>query len=224
MTVPAPTPLDPTGPIPPSIVDSFLYLRRGIGVIGLALPFVLVFGHDISAGRWDWRPSISSYYYTDLRNVLVGSLCAIGVVLFCYKYDRIDNVLSNIAGVCAVAVALFPTASAHPSRTGRIVGGVHELAAALLLLLLAYFCLFLFTRTDPGVVGPQTPRKRDRNRVYRVCGVIIVLAVLLGGLLDSGLTPHSFREHANPLLWAEWAAITAFGAAWLIKGRTLLKD
>jgi hypothetical protein len=224
MTMTAPPDLPSAGPVPRPIVDSFLYLRRGIGIIGLALPFVLVIGHDITAGRLDWRPSISSYYFTDMRNILVGSLCAIGVVLFCYKYDRVDNVLSNIAGACAVAVALFPTTNEHPSTAGRIVGGIHLAAAALLFLLLAYFCLFLFTRSDPPAVAPQNRRKIARNRVYRICGVIIVAAVVVGGLLDSDLTSHAFRDHVNPLLWCEWAAITAFGAAWLIKGRTLLKD
>ncbi len=222
MTQTAPPPIDPDGPIERDIVASFLYLRRGIGVIGLALPFVLVFGHDIVAGRWEWRPSISSYYYTDMRNILVGSMCAVGVVMFCYRYDAIDNVLSSIAGLCAVAVALFPTSTLHPSHAGRIVGIVHLVAAALLFLLFAWFCLFLFTRPDP-VVG-ATRRKNARNRVYRVCGIVIVLAVGLGALLDSHLTSQSFRDNANPLLWCEWAAIAAFGTAWLIKGRTLLKD
>jgi hypothetical protein len=224
MTTTAPPQLDSAGPVPRPIVDSFLYLRRGIGIIGLALPFTLVIGHDITAGRLVWRQSISSYYYTDMRNILVGSLCAIGVVLFCYKYDRLDNVLSNIAGACAIAVALFPTAGEHPSRTGRIVGGVHVAAAVLFFLLLAYFCLFLFTRSDPPAVAPRGRRKTARNRVYRVCGVIILAAVVVGWTLDSKLTPQAFREQVNPLLWCEWAAITAFGAAWLIKGRTLLRD
>jgi len=37
------------------------------------------------------QDSISSYYYTDMRDVLVGSLCAIGVFLWSYRgYDDPD--------------------------------------------------------------------------------------------------------------------------------------
>jgi hypothetical protein len=211
-----------TAAIDRNIVESFLYLRRGIGVIGLALPFVLVFGHDLAVGRWEWRESMSSYYYTDMRNILVGAVCAIGVVLFCYRYDALDNVLSNIAGVCAVGVALFPTASEHPSPTGQVVSVLHAISAATLLLIFAWFCFGLFTRADP-VVG-QTARKTARNRIYRICGTIIVIAVALAVVGESPLVHEGFRDAVHPLLWCEWAAVAAFGAAWLIKGRTLVAD
>ena len=224
MTDATPAVVEATTKIEKDIIASYLYLRRGIGIIGLALPFVLVFGHDITARGFEWRASISSYYYTDMRNILVGSMCAVGVFLFCYKYDLIDDILSNIAGVCAIVVALFPTATEHPSRTGRVVGIVHLSAAVALFALFAWFCLFLFTRTDPVVVGPKTANKNSRNRVYRLCGGVIVVAVILGALTDSPLVSQAFQDSVHPLLWCEWAAIVAFGAAWLVKGKTLLKD
>jgi hypothetical protein len=67
------------GPQEP-LVLSYLGLRKAVGIIGLALPFVLAFGKILlqSPGIQD---SISAYYYTDMGNVFVGSLCAIGVFL-----------------------------------------------------------------------------------------------------------------------------------------------
>src|SRR5215471_5273461 len=84
------------------IVASYLFQRRGIGLIGVTLPFVLVLGYDLSEGHFALRGSISSYYYTDMRNVFVGSMCAIGVFLLCYRYDLLDDVLSSIAGLLAI--------------------------------------------------------------------------------------------------------------------------
>lgn len=216
MNTPAPADLER------DIRASYLYLRRGIGVIGLALPFVLVFGHDLTAGRLVWRESMSSYYYTDMRNILVGAVCAIGVVLFCYRYDWLDNVLSNLAGCAAVAVALLPTAPEHPSTTGRVVGVLHAIAAASLLLIFAWFCFGLFTRSDP--VAGETARKPMRNRIYRTCGTVILIAVALGLVTETPLVSDGFRDAVHPLLWCEWAAVAAFGTAWLIKGRTLVAD
>jgi hypothetical protein len=216
MTTPTPAELDR------DILGSYLYLRRGIGVIGLALPFVLVFGHDLATGRLVWRESMSSYYYTDMRNILVGALCAIGLVLFCYRYDRLDNVLSNVAGCCAIAVALLPTAPDDPSPAGRVVGVLHAIAAAALLLIFAWFCFGLFTRADP-VVAP-TVHKVARNRIYRICGTAILVAVLLGLISLTPVVSDRFRDTVHPLLWCEWVAVSAFGIAWLIKGRTLVTD
>lgn len=49
--------------------------------------------------------SVSGYYYTGVRDVLVGSLCAIGVFLFSYSgYDDWDKWLTNAAGLFAIGV------------------------------------------------------------------------------------------------------------------------
>ena len=63
-----------------TLVVSYLGVRRAIGVIGLLLPIVLgpvgwlVFGIEI-------QDNMSSYYHTPLRDVFVGSMCAIGVAV-----------------------------------------------------------------------------------------------------------------------------------------------
>jgi hypothetical protein len=142
--------------------------------------------------------------------------------LFCYRYDPLDNALSNVAGCAAVAVALFPTSDEHPSTAGRVVSVVHAVAAATLLLIFAWFCFGLFTRTDP--VTPRTARKLTRDRIYRLCGTAIVIAVVLGVLTETPLVTHGFREAVHPLLWCEWVAVAAFGTAWMVKGRTLVRD
>jgi hypothetical protein len=70
------------------IVLPYLALRKAAGGIALGLPFALVIpwwflgGHIIES-------SISGYYYTGMRNLFVGCLCAIAVfILSCRGYDR----------------------------------------------------------------------------------------------------------------------------------------
>ena len=63
------------------IIDVML-LRQAIGVLGVALPFLLWFGG--LAARVALQPSISRYYHTQMHDVFVGVLCAIGLGLFDY--------------------------------------------------------------------------------------------------------------------------------------------
>jgi hypothetical protein len=203
-----------------TLVLSYLGLRRAVGVIGMALPFVLAVGGLLRDGTGLQR-SISHYYYTGMRDVLVGSLCAMAVFLYSYRYDRPDAVAGLVAAVSAVGVALFPT-----TRGDRLVsaadpvGVVHLLCAAAFFLTLAWFCLGLFTRTYPD--RPPTRRKRLRNVVYRVCGVTIVVGVALVAVTP--LLPAEWVAAVHPVFWLESLAVEAFGVAWLVKGRTLLTD
>ena len=211
-----------------NLVISYLTLRRALGSLGIALPFILsivgylVFGTSI-------QDSVSDYYHTDMRDVFVGIIVAIGLFLAFYiGYEDdapfSDNLVGNIASAGAIVLALFPTTpSVGPNPFPLWVGIVHWLFSALFFLALAYFCLFLFTRTHPD--REPTPRKLARNRVYRVCGVIIVACLLL--IATNALLPTNI-QHAlsayKPVFWLESTAIIAFGISWLIKGKTLLQD
>jgi len=206
-----------------NIVASYLFQRRGIGIIGVALPFLLILGYDLSVGHFALRNSISSYYYTDMRNFFVGCMCAIGVFMLCYRYNRLDDILSNIAGALAIAVALCPTAPANPTHNALLASRAHAICAGLLFLLLAAFCFFIFTKTDVTEPRP-TARKLTRNVLYRVCGVVIVICVLVAGATATPWVSESFQDRTNILFWAESVAIFAFGLSWLVKGETILKD
>src|SRR3954468_19224035 len=125
-----------------TLVHSYLFLRRAIGLIGLALPFVLILGKQLVQGG-DLIGSLSGYYYTDLRDVLVGAMCAVGVFLLAYYgHDYVDNVASSGAGLGAIGPALLPPA---PDRDvtawDRASGVLHLVFAAVFFLSLAYFCL-----------------------------------------------------------------------------------
>jgi hypothetical protein len=193
-----------------TLVHSYLFLRRAIGLIGLALPFVLILGKQLVQGG-DLIGSLSGYYYTDLRDVLVGAMCAVGVFLLAYYgHDFVDNVASTVAGLGAIGLALFPTTPDHDvTAWDRTSGVLHWVFAAVFFLALAYFCLRLFPHD-----GEQPP---GTGVVYRVCGVAILACLVLIAVTKAlGLLPALL-----PALWLEAVAVEAFGVAWLVKGQTL---
>jgi hypothetical protein len=119
---------------PPQDAATIRTLRRGIGVVALALPVVLTVGNILLARRFTLLGSISGSYYTAMRDVFVGSMCAIGVFLICYRYEKRDDRLSTLAGVLAIAVALFRTTSGDPTvkltSTDTAIGWVHQLSSS----------------------------------------------------------------------------------------------
>ncbi|MEV1145551.1 DUF998 domain-containing protein [Micromonospora sp. NPDC049799] len=205
----------------PQDAQTIRRLRLGIGVVGIGLPVVLPAGHALVTGRLTLQESISGYYHTEMRNVFVGSLCAVGVFLLSYRYRRLDDLLSTVAGALAVVVALFPTTTDVPAGTlstsDTVVGWVHQVAAAALFGVLAVFCLHLFPVRDA-----TTPGARTRNRLYRTCGFLILAAIALG--LTSALLPEEVRDPLKPLFWCEAAAVLAFGLAWLVKGEAMFRE
>src|SRR5258705_441416 len=127
------------------IVLSYLALRKAVGAVALGLPFVLAIPWWVLRDHI-FESSISSYYHTGMRNLFVGSLCAIAMFLLCCRgYDWKDEVAGIFSSLCTLGVAFFPTA---PDGTATVrqqqIGTVHYIFAALLFSTLAYFCLVLF--------------------------------------------------------------------------------
>ena len=207
-----------------TLVFSYLTLRTTIGVLGMSLPFIVSLG-ALVLFKTGFQSSISGYYYTGMRNVLVGTLWTIGFFLFSYKgYERVDDIAGNLACLFAVGVALFPTSPDGATQAGvLLVGTVHAVFAGLFFLILIYYCLFLFTKTDPQV--PPTKRKRQRNGVYRACGYTISVCILLIAIYMF-LPPQlaSLFTTYRPVYWLEALAILAFGLSWFTKGEAILKD
>jgi len=211
-------------PSHPTLLRSYHQLRRAIGYLGMALPFVLLIGKIIFEGG-GIEPSISDYYYTVMGDVFVGCLFAIGVFLWSYEgyEDGPDNKVGNIACIGAIGTALFPTAPELPSLVQEITGYFHYLFALGFLGSLAYFSLFLFTKTGNQ---PPTPAKLVRNRIYKYCGYAIAGSILAMVLFvaTKKLIKYAVPEWLDVVFWLETIAVMSFGFSWLIKGRTLFRD
>jgi hypothetical protein len=200
------------------LVISYLTLRKAIGILGVALPFVVSLGALIIF-RTGLQSSLSSYYYTGMRDVFVGILWAIGIFLFSYKgYTFIDEIATNLGSLFAVGISLFPTTPAsNPPPGAQWIGSLHFAFAALFFLTLIYISLFLFTKTDPN--KKPTRGKLRRNIVYRICGYAMAACILLIAIVHflPADASSTLKDYA-PVFWLETIAIVAFGISWLTKG------
>jgi hypothetical protein len=196
----------------PMILVSYLSLRRAIGILGIALPIILLAWGLL--GDHVWLDSMSAYYAIRARDALVGGLCTIGCFLFTYHgHDSHDNIAAHGAGLCAVLVALVP--SIHPG----VQHALHFVFAAALFVLLAYISYFRFTRQDDR----PTEAKLVRNRVYRRCAVAMIVCAALIPVADLARLDVRFAR-LRPVFLLETLALWAFGLSWLVKGGTLWRD
>lgn len=215
-------------------VISFITLRKYVGIIGMGLPFFLIAGHLLfNKNDCNFPPSISHFYYTDMGNWFVGTLCAISLFMFCYNGpEKRDLIAAKVAGIFALLVAMFPTnygayENMECSRISgdgfdKITNSIHYASAGILFVTLAYFCLFLFTKTNKP--GPMAAPKRTRNGIYKVCGWIMLVCI-------AGIATLSFIDSLyeklrpfKPTFVLETIALLAFGFSWLIKGDTFFRD
>jgi amino acid transporter len=115
----------------------------------------------------------------------------------------------------------------NPQSPGRYtklewdLGLAHAAFASVMFLALAYFCLVLFRKSAPG--RKPTRAKLRRNKLYTVCGVVIMLCNVV---MASQLAPSVYRilMPYYPLFCSETLALAAFGVAWLTKGNGIMKD
>lgn len=128
--------------------------------------------------------SLSGFYYTHMRNLFVGAMCAMGVFFAAYRgHDRWDSRLTNVAGFAALCIALFPTMPPHYSESPQgpnqfftssnlcgpatpityhqsprqwLFRDVHAGSLVLLFVMVFLMVLVQFTRTSPPS-GQQQP-------------------------------------------------------------------
>jgi hypothetical protein len=209
-------------------VRSYLWMRIGIGALGVVLPLWLVIADKVAFhGDPFPRGSLSAYYYSGMRDVFVAILSATGVFLITHQVaeKNLDNTATLIAGLCACLIPLFPTGrpSGHVALTSlqdllgeTTVKTIHFVASALFIGLLAVMS-YHFGKREGG-----RPRREGTRRsptfwkwYHWVCSMAMVLAILwIAVTLSVGWPPRS-------LLIGEWVATWAFGASFLGKGAEL---
>ncbi|WP_216587439.1 hypothetical protein [Streptomyces brasiliscabiei] len=197
-------------------------LRLGVGVIGVGLPLALPAGNWIAAriagrtGEDAWPGSMSGSYYTSTRDIFVGALCALGIFLIVYRFNRFNDVLGTIAGACALGVALFPTAPGAGGDAGQqTVSVFHQVFAVALLTAMAAFCLFMYGA--PGIKDRPYAR-----RPYLVAGVLILVFMALAAAAAATKVGDDWL--ITPLYLCEWLSVWSFGFAWTGAALSLAAD
>jgi hypothetical protein len=209
-------------------IKTYRRIRRAIGYLGISLPVVLVLLSLVPFFKTHVQPSISAYYYTNLREILTGVLCAVGLFLIRYtgfkssSFWKNDNLLTNFAGYMAFGIAFFPM---NPDSWAekiytlvplhfKILGYIHYTFAALFFLILAIISLSVFT------IGQNTDKNLtvswlNENHIYKICGYLMLVFI---ALVPVFALVHVFS--CSTLVF-EALALFSFGISWLIKGRAL---
>ncbi|WP_421878939.1 hypothetical protein [Marinoscillum sp.] len=191
---------------------SYRLLRRVVGLLGIALPIILIIGHGAI------ERAISYYYYTSMSTVFTGVLISFGLVLFTYRGPELagekvsENLLTTLGGVFALIVALLPTQYGKPIdaifyvHNDALRGWIHNGAAVLFIFLTGLVVLIKFTKA---------PFYRS---LYRFLGwmVMLGLAFTIGAFLYKKVTGYPLFNGA--VFWGESFALWAFGIAWLRRG------
>jgi hypothetical protein len=223
-----------------------LWTRAIIGILGVALPIIfIILEWFFLKGGVHVRGSISAYYHTSVRDIFVAGLCVIGFFLATYRSGQaktLDFWLSLVAGIAVILVVFFPTMRPHllpdaprcgvtPMPEGcsftqqkfgeRPVAWVHFTFAAIFILSLAAMCFFVFAKSEKQrSSNPKMETNPRMATILSACGWVILLAVAwvaIGGLLNITIW------ELTPLYLGELISVWAFGAAWLLKARDLLK-
>lgn len=197
-------------------------LRRILGWLGMLLPLIvlclaLIFGYG-------FPDSISAtYYLAPCITPFMIILGAAGLFLICYNgYDKHDDVICTLAGICALGICLFSCTTEDliirwPELTElthvgtfqiipAVSGILHNICAISFFLLLAYNSIFLFTKSG----GNMTENKKKRNIVFRICGIGMVAAFL-------AIIPISIFKWWGGIWIVEAIALIFFGISWLTK-------
>ena len=114
------------------VVQTYRYLRGAMVGLLLALLLSVVLQWWLGTDRSCWLGSISAYYFTPARTVVVGTLCALGIALIAYEgHSPEENVLLDFSGFMALLVAAVPTVpdprcgpSAFDETTDEIAAGI----------------------------------------------------------------------------------------------------
>lgn len=209
-------------------VVSYLRLRQMIGWIGLLMPIsVRVIAYLVQ--HIASTESISAYYYTGTRDIFVSTLVLVGILLACYRTPAwYDSLLAIVAGAAAIGIALFPM---EPQFAKELIAkypllgqpgcytirgflGFHFIFVTTFFTLAFILVFFRFSAFTPAV---PTAQKITRNKIYRICGVVMLLSFIAIGILAA-------TKEGQSIFWPETLAVIAFGVAWLVKGQTVLKD
>lgn len=197
-----------------SYLITYKTLRRLIGILGVAFPFLLLITTPM-------QESISAFYYTNAQDTVTGVLIAMGIFLLAYHgYNLWDSILCKIAGAMALLAGIFPMTTTEFTHVSiflvpvKVSSIIHDASSIVLFIILMVIPAFLFTKSD----GYKTKQKKIRNAIYISCASVMLVVLIALGI---------FRFVGMPFwatYWGEALMLIVFGTSWLIKGETLFRD
>jgi hypothetical protein len=228
------------------------WLRGGLGVLAFLFPVLLV-GIGYFVEGIPPKDQLSAYYFAfnpsslrqfPLRGLFIGILWAIGCFLILYRgFSKTENRLLNVAGFCALAVAIFPmyvkesctiinaTGGTLILQTGTTICGTDALSvfhkwAAYILFICMALVAWACSGETLGVLkamneqkAPEVVRwweKEDNFRTaYNWIAFLMIAAPVMAFIL------YEFNIYDQWMLFVEWVGIWAFSFYWLLKSYEL---
>lgn len=176
-------------------VKTYRYLR--VAMIGMVVLLGAAVLHEWWATGWRClQPSMSSYYYTPARGVVVGSLVAVGVCLVVIKGNTDwEDILLNLGGSVAPLIAFVPTPEpgtcrSAPLQVGDTAAHVANNVFALLVLGLAGIIVTV-------VIARRALRPGERLEPAVRFGVLAVVVLYVATAVSFFVARSGFLAHAH---------------------------
>lgn len=212
------------------------------GLIGILMPLGLILGDKFFLDApFEVRGSISSYYYSPLRDLFVGSLCVIGVLLIAYEwpgggyYSLLEFIISSVAGALLILVAFCPTEPPglphgnhckfdNPTPPPCTILQHHfgdtdlyhvHIPSAITALVLLGVLAVIFGKQELDATPPRT----RLGILHFVFAGAIALGLVVAGI--------GIVWDPDPILGFQWLysgeviALLGFGAGWIMRGAFL---
>jgi len=221
-------------PIQKTMLSMLVWLRIGVGVAGLTLPFVLVGCGELN--HVHWADSMSAYYHANqacpvpftgrngdldsscapgagpARDWFVGNLFFIGAAMFLIKgFSTLEDILLDAAGLFVIGVALI----SMPWRLDKpplfSLHWFHEPCAILFFVCVGLTVELCSEKTLKYVPGhPKKGRSRAFFQLwYQVFAILMFVAPIAAFFVALNV------GHKGFLL--EFTSVWAFGLYWLFK-------
>jgi hypothetical protein len=235
-------------------VISYHALRRLIGILGIALPF-LCWGINAFVNHYDLlnnpafvnpeyssayttgvslKSSISHFYYTAAGPLFTGVLITLAIFLFCYKghaknedKDKVAWLTDGLLSKAAAVCALLIVVLPTGSSepiTDNIHIYVSSDAAGTMHLVFA--ALFFIAMSVFCIINFR--RNGNNGFIKNAEGNIYLFCgigiLMLLLILFIDMLTVSTRSGSSFVFWMEAAMLVLFGLAWLVKGKSVVTE
>ena len=181
-----------------------------VGVIALALANLTNYFSEAQL------TSISEAYHKPgwPQAFFIGFLFAIASFLLAFNGRSIpEMVASKFAALAALGVALFPCkCKIYP----EIIPQVHFAAAAVMFLILTYFCWLYFWRA----LRKPYRRAKARAAIYALCGVAMAASIAVLAF-DNFTGERLSAKYPSLEFYGEAIGLWAFGISWLTASKAI---
>lgn len=195
--------------------------NRNLGILCMMLvPLTLLFGLiGMKYNVAGWWKSVSAAFYTNAKIFMIIGIGSMSILFFSYEgYDKIDKIITNIAGGAGVGILAFPcdwdgadvSQILFPFIGLNVSHFLHCVSAIILFICFGLMVGWRFTKHK----GIMTIKKMKRNVVYYASAVVIAIFLIMQ--IITSVANLGWFTIIN-----EFFMLEAFGFSFLVKGEAI---